>query len=85
MKMPKAIVTFDLPDSCHTCPISKSSTKAYGCLCPVLMKWNEELYDKPRWCPIKELPQPDTGEHEYPYTIGYARGWNDCLYRIKEN
>lgn len=82
--MAKAVLVMDMPESCFGCNFchincsdGEDSCQALEVARPV----DSETYEKPDWCPLRELP-------EYKRTVGKESendkllmnmGWNACL------
>ena len=75
--MSKAVLVMDMPENCKKCRfhLNYPSVKHY---CYIKQEAFEE--EKPKWCPLKPLPEKDTKSY-YPdeYEDGYAHGWNACI------
>lgn len=92
--MNKAVLVMDMPESCEECNFlyfngdnCKDSCQAYEVAKPV----DSDTYEKPDWCPLRELPERmeicGTYNAEY-YAKGglmpsYKLGWNKCLDAIE--
>ena len=88
--MAKAILIMDMPESCFGCNFLYCNADAGIDSCQAMTVSrivDSETYEKPDWCPIRELPK-------YKRTIGAVdegkklllnAGWNDCLDEILKN
>ena len=78
--MSKSILIFDTPSRCGECPICASwqssafSIREYWCTASDNISVDSD--DKPRWCPLKELPEERLVWFD---DSDYERGYNDCL------
>ncbi len=88
--MAKAILIMDMPQSCFQCRFLRIDTEHVkvtercGAL-EVGRRLDTESYDKPDWCPLRELPEkipkPKSGYDITNKTL-YRTGWNACLDEI---
>ena len=91
--MNKAILVIDMPKQCMDCPICASwqasafSNREYWCTASENI--DVDPYDKPKWCPLKELPKKaetfdceELCDVEDWYDSGYAYGWNAYMNKI---
>lgn len=89
--MAKGIVVVDIPKQCCECPffdVLEESNIMYCSVselghCEHLLKFIENEYLKPDWCPIK--PIPNRKSEDFGQTIIAAargEGWNECLDEI---
>lgn len=86
--MSKAVLVMDMPESCFDCNLCHINGRdgEYNCQAfEVARQVNSETYEKPDWCPLRELS-------EYKRTVGTESendkllmnmGWNDCLEEIE--
>lgn len=86
----------EISESCKTCPIMFE--EGYGCYCSYKRDENpEESVDKyvedetkPKWCPLKPLPEKKSRTKEkdpktvYSFNAYFIDGWNACLDAIKK-
>lgn len=88
--MAKAILVMDMPGSCFQCRFLRIDTEHVGVIesCGALEvddRLDTESYDKPEWCPLRELPEkiPDL-EHGYENVEKsiIRIGFNACLDEI---
>ena len=83
--MAKAILVLDMPGSCfgcHFCHINSSCGKDRCQAFEVSRAVNSETYEKPDWCPLRELPEKKErriGEHGERM---FRAGFNACLNEI---
>ena len=82
--MDKAILVIDMPSCCNECSICASYTESafspreYWCVASE--NTNVDPYDKPEWCPLKEIPKKREGNDSIYYQLGdYEDGWNHCI------
>lgn len=79
--MRKAILAMDMPKNCAECRFS-----TIGCqdndICYLN---NKEIYleKKPKWCPLKPMPEKDNKSY-FPdeYSDGHRDGYNACIDEI---
>lgn len=75
--MSKAVLVIDMPICCNECPICASyaesafSPREYWCT--VSDNTDVDPYDKPKWCPLKEMPLKDERVVDV---------WNSCIDEI---
>lgn len=80
--MSKAILVIDMPNHCVDCPCSgpiSSSYKEYWCGAYRGVIDERLKFDKPSWCPLKEMPKRIPKEDIEDDT---DVGWNACLDEI---
>lgn len=93
--MSKGIIVVDMPDKCSQCPLGIKDMRFKTGLCAVReclyddMKFLPLEYEKPDWCPIKEIPEkkevqgvprkPTMGDF---MRSGFQKGWNACVDEI---
>lgn len=89
--MSKAVLVMDMPGSCFGCNFCHINSSGGEDRCQafeVSRAVNSETYEKPSWCPLRELPEkiPDL-EHGYENVEKsiIRIGWNACLDMILEN
>lgn len=90
--MNKAVLVFDMPESCWLCPFCYDYQGTYDlCIASASMyKYRayfrfrplEKLSAKPEWCPLKKLPE----KLEYGGFVfnGEVKGWNNFRQKILE-
>ena len=84
--MSKVMLVIDNPKSCSECPcISLGCCNAVGGV--GFCKKIYDIYDKPDWCPLRELPQKYDEKDYTPikderYENGYEDGYNACIDEI---
>jgi hypothetical protein len=86
--MPKAVLIMDMPGSCFGCNFCHINSSGREDRCQafeVSRAVNSETYEKPDWCPLRELPEkiPElkSGYEEISKSI-HRDGWNACLDEI---
>lgn len=67
-----------MPKCCARCVLCQSDK--YGYYCVVYEESLNKLEQKPKWCPLKELPER-MKYHNGTYN-GQVKGWNLCLEKI---
>ena len=97
LKMSKAILIMDTPDSCVDCILvyceeifdDENYYRGDDCFCRA--RWPQrvnEWYEdetKPEWCPLKKLPNYRNEKAAVDIGIrdcGFIDGWNACLDEI---
>ena len=86
--MAKAVLVMDMPESCFGCNFchvssdGEDSCQALEVVKPV----DSETYEKPDWCPLRELPKHKRtiGAVDEGKKLLLNAGWNDCLDKILE-
>lgn len=80
----KSVLVIDTPKSCCECPL-KGGLKNILEVC----NWEIGIYTdskietiQPPWCPLKPLPEKDTGIHITSLGDAYQDGWNACINAI---
>lgn len=90
--MSKAILVMDMPENCKECDLTED-TEMSGTFCVpadgyLSDGWSvKDLMKKPKWCPLKELPErkwENAGDFSSQLEAGYIRGFNSCLDMILE-
>lgn len=85
--MPKAVLIMDMPGSCFGCNFCHINSSGGEDRCQVFevsRAVNSETYEKPDWCPIRELPEK-ANHPAYCDNGRFDKGWNACLDTILEN
>lgn len=83
--MAKAILVMDMPGSCFGCNFCHINSSGGEDRCQafeVSRAVNSETYEKPSWCPLRELPEKKErriGEHGERM---FRAGFNACLNEI---
>lgn len=85
--MSKAVLIMDMPENCYKCSVAKMSVRFFGVLCGANNRRNEKMYEKPEWCPLREMPEKLNlcGRYNSEYyekggeQPSYKCGWNACL------
>lgn len=86
--MAKAVLVMDMPGSCFGCNFCHINSSGGEDRCQafeVSRAVNSETYEKPDWCPLRELPEKK--ETTYPqacyensyWTDEMKAGFNTCL------
>ena len=88
--MDKAILIIDMPSCCRECPVCASyqesafSIREYWC--PPMNNRDAEPESKPKWCPLKPLPDKmyESGTWTMSGYIAdeFPNGWNACIEEI---
>ena len=85
--MAKAVLVMDMPESCFGCNLCHIDCEEDRAICQAYettRKIDSDTYEKPDWCPLRELPK-------HKRTIGAVSegkklllnaGYNDCLDEI---
>ena len=79
--MSKAILVMDMPSSCEKCRLHSFVGKDCDVICKVqgqAQSYEEAYKGKPKWCPLREVPQK---QEDLPTNI-YRDGWNACIDKI---
>lgn len=86
--MAKALLVMDMPESCfgcNFCHINCSDGEEDSCQAlEVARLVDSDTYEKPEWCPLRELPERETemtdaDDFGRDYVRGTMDGWNACL------
>ncbi len=89
--MAKAVLVMDMPESCfgcNFCHINCSDVEEDSCQAlEVARLVDSDTYEKPDWCPLRELPERETEMTDADdlgrdYVRGTMDGWNACLEAI---
>ena len=76
------VTDVDIPNKCIECNFLYST---YSIYCYLTKKDIDDVYNRPKWCPLKGLPEKeDIDPMDDDYFRGYTNGWNDCLKEIEE-
>lgn len=82
--MSKAVLIMDMPESCFGCNFCHINSSGGEDRCQafeVSRAVNSETYEKPDWCPLRELPE-EANHPEYWDNGRFDKGWNACLSEI---
>lgn len=88
--MSKAVLIMDMPRGCLNCRFLRIDGEHCGVIesCGALetaMPVDIEKYDKPDWCPLRELPEKQKADTDLlTMESGIVAGWNACLDEILE-
>lgn len=83
--MPKAVLVMDMPESCFGCNFLYCNADAGIDSCQAMEVSrivDSETYERPDWCPLRELPEKKerrVGEHGERM---FRAGFNACLNKI---
>ena len=86
--MTKAVLVMDMPGSCFGCNFCHINSSGGEDRCQafeVSRAVNSETYEKPDWCPLRDLPEKITVLKSCYEDLGTSIlrvGWNSCLYEI---
>lgn len=88
--MPKAVLVMDMPESCFGCNFLYCNADAGIDSCQAMEVSrivDSETYERPDWCPLRELPEKkeELPIEEYEFgSLGkaFVSGWNACLDEI---
>lgn len=83
--MAKAVLVMDMPESCFDCNLChiNGRDEEYNCQAfEVARQVNSETYEKPDWCPLRELPEK-ANHPDYCDNGRFDKGWNACLEEIE--
>ena len=83
----KAVLVMDMPESCFGCNFLRCNIDANLDSCQAMERVRQvdsETYEKPDWCPLRELPKRETEMTDADdlgrdYVSGTMDGWNACL------
>lgn len=86
--MSKSIIIIDTPKTCAECRASYCADiwYCYGGTYRRMLTSNE-IYAKPDWCPLKEMPErlhQHIIEGKPVFDKYYIGGWNNCLEVIEK-
>ena len=72
------LILNEIPENCYNCKITGS--------CRNLTKKNPDfnIFDRPYWCPLREVPKEKKGDVSFMYDAGFQDGYNACLKDILE-
>lgn len=75
----ESVIVLKTPKTCNECKLSYGLV---GWHC-ILTGKSVNLMKKPKWCPLRDLPEKDTKSY-FPdeFEDGYAAGWNGCIDEI---
>lgn len=90
--MPKAVLVTDMPESCFGCNFLYCNADAGIDSCQAMEEStivDSETYERPDWCPYRELPERKEELPVEKYEFGglgkaFTSGWNACLDEILE-
>ena len=76
--MAKGYIVVDMPDSCENCKFCHIYDEPY-CLGCVITDMTHAGWDKPDWCPIKEIPDNLKENKLNTELVDFMRGWNEMI------
>ena len=82
--MAKAVLIMDMPGSCFGCNLCHINSSGGEDRCQafeVSRPVNSETYEKPDWCPLRELPEK-ANHPAYCDNGRFDKDWNACLDEI---
>jgi hypothetical protein len=78
----KAILVMNTPDNCDKC-VLKSLGLFNNSFCKVSKEFVCNSNNRPKSCPLKELPEFHSTEHvDYAHEASEINGWNKCLEKL---
>ena len=88
--MAKAVLVMDMPESCSGCNFLYCNVDAGIDSCQAMEVSrivDSETYERPDWCPLRELPERKEELPVEKYEFGgigkaFVSGWNACLDEI---
>ena len=88
--MAKAVLVTDMPESCFGCNFLYCNADAGIDSCQAMEVSrivDSEKYERPDWCPLRELPERKEELPVEKYEFGglgkaFTSGWNACLDKI---
>lgn len=83
--MAKAVLVMDMPESCFGCNFLYCNADAGIDSCQAMEVSrivDSETYEKPDWCPLRELPEKKELYLSINNQKGYCDGWNACMDKI---
>ena len=87
--MAKSFLVMDMPESCFGCNFLYCNADASIDSCQAMEVSrivDSETYERPDWCPLRELPEKMEVCGKYPQPgkpiPSYRFGWNACLDEI---
>lgn len=75
--MAKGYIVVDMPKNCGDCEFRDIYDAPY-CVGCTITRMTHEGWDRPGWCPIKEIPAKVYHEN-YCDAGRYDKGWNDLI------
>ena len=84
-KMSKAVLVFDMPSSCDSCPLFGNY---YSDMCCKGLNNRSINYPYPKdfrqdWCPLREIPEKYVlSDDDNVFDVEWLRGFNYCINRI---
>lgn len=79
--MSKAVLVIDMPESCDKCPLMFRHEEERCCM----PEGRNSFSNKPSWCPLKSLPERETGFSDWGFEGGFRAGYNTFLKELYEN
>lgn len=87
--MSKSVLVMDTPKTCLDCMFCFELDEGINACCSVMSDENDKslcrdiqcdggyCQNKPKWCPLKEIPGEENNEYYFDeYSDGYDDGWN---------
>ena len=85
----KAILVIDMPKDCGECMLLADGflekQNRWFDKCWVKQKLLDNDLKKPKWCPLKPMPEKKKTLDDIYAGSGFDRGWNACIDTILEN
>ena len=76
--MAKGYIIVDIPKSCKDCKFCDSYDAPERVWCDITRTYHED-FDKPEWCPIKEIPGKLKENKLNTELVDFMRGWNEMI------
>lgn len=73
----KAIAIFEMPKSCGECPCFGGEYE--DCQYSDEFSPMNPYIERPKWCPLKPMPEKKIAIINDDYIKGRCQGWNDCI------
>ena len=73
----KAFLVTEMPKCCNECKCNFD----HWCSFDNFERHIDDLEQKPKWCPLRPLPQKIVGK-QAKYIPAYSLGWNECIDEI---
>lgn len=93
--MDKSVLVMDTPETCSDCMLRFEVDEGINACCSVMVDESDKnlcryidcdggyCQSKPKWCPLKELPEEEHNDYYLDeYCDGYDDGWNTLRGKI---
>lgn len=90
--MSKSVLIMNTPETCCDCQFCYELNEGIEAACTLIVNENTLEYkdlddisypqERPKWCPLKELPGEENVFSGNEFEDGFTFGWNACVREI---